>query len=727
MVTTPRKKRRPLRKRILNNSTNSNSTKKNSTKTTVKKKVNAKNSNRITINEQNEKGNAATVSKEEKEVVLRDGIIKFYLSPRGTALQKFCIENDFGSKVFRTRWNGSGLNGLKSKKKDAPPQPRLSVAMAKYDKWYANWQEGLRQQRVYAATSNNKRAPFTIHIDIEDDVSSNNGITATDNARDISKNSASVAVTVAAGAGAGDGGDTLCASHAVGKCKMESPVVFNLKAHVCYECKKPMHAICGSGERPKEVCFACYDKNNDNTNNSNDDTNKTNDDGDGDGDGGGDSPNSNSTDTAIPKKPRTSKLSPKEMKDILIAFYLQPDELKIGTFINQMDLISNQRAIRNHWIDSKLYEMKENSESVSYAFSNYDDWRQSENSTRCNINKDNGSQNQAIPEDVKQFMRELIKQLALCGQGLARKVVEQILAKALEDHNYFSRRTLDRFIESYKLKCKSVKNIDPVRISQVTPEKRDALFQKMDTVVQLCHRIDPDNCPWNDWASVDADCKFNIDEMSSDQTGKFRDKLLIPQEVKDRIFQATPQGDKTDRHVTVAMFSRADGKYRDKLNNIQGAPPPMIIHSKPERKEKDPSTATEKRIGLYDDSQELPEVDDRFLDGLDEYTDLGLKVFSSPNGSMTKVLFPEVCKHIIENLSPEQGENGKYTFVLMDCHVSRWNPIGLYLLFKHRVIPIFFPSHLSVVTQPQDNGVILYMHACLEDASLIPRLFASET
>lgn len=43
-------------------------------------------------------------------------------------------------------------------------------------------------------------------------------------------------------------------------------------------------------------------------------------------------------------------------------------------------------------------------------------------------------------------MQELIKQLAIYGQGLARKNFEKILVEAIEDHNHFSRRTLDKFI-----------------------------------------------------------------------------------------------------------------------------------------------------------------------------------------------------------------------------------------------------------------------------------------
>ena len=83
--------------------------------------------------------------------------------------------------------------------------------------------------------------------------------------------------------------------------------------------------------------------------------------------------------------------------------------------------------------------------------------------------------------------------------------------------------------------------------------------------------------------------------------------------------------------------------------------------------------------------------------------------------------------YYVKHLAPDQGPQGKYVFLLLDSHVSRWNPRALYILFKNRVIPIFFPSHLSIVCQPQDNGVIFFLHKCIKETSLLQRLYRSRT
>ena len=136
----------------------------------------------------------------------------------------------------------------------------------------------------------------------------------------------------------------------MGKCKVDSPVVHNLRAHVCSQCKKPMHAICGIGERPTEVCFACNDTNNDNTNDNidNDNINSVNDINNNDGD-------RVSGASTKPKKVRARTLSWKELRDFLISFYLHEDKnKKIATYMIENDLESNSKAIRRHWTCSGL-------------------------------------------------------------------------------------------------------------------------------------------------------------------------------------------------------------------------------------------------------------------------------------------------------------------------------------------------------------------------------------
>ena len=54
--------------------------------------------------------------------------------------------------------------------------------------------------------------------------------------------------------------------------------------------------------------------------------------------------------------------------------------------------------------------------------------------------------------------------------------------------------------------------------------------------------------------------------------------------------------------------------------------------------------------------------------------------------------------------------------------MSRWNPKAIVWCFENRVIPYYFPSHLTIHIQPQDNGVIAKVHRCINDAEEIPRL-----
>lgn len=210
---------------------NSNSNKKQlTTKIGKKKKVN-----------NNKTNSNSTSSKAEKEAAFREGMFKFYKTPRGVSLDTFCNENDFKYKAFNLRWNSSELRKMNPKKKHSPPPPSLSIAKLRYDEWYTTWQEGLRQQRAFAP-ANDKSTPFVIHIDDEIDKHGTNDSTANNGCGD-SSNGTSIGV---AGAGddnvGGDGKVIICASYAAGKCKTESPVVILPKAHVCIQCKQEADA-----------------------------------------------------------------------------------------------------------------------------------------------------------------------------------------------------------------------------------------------------------------------------------------------------------------------------------------------------------------------------------------------------------------------------------------------------------------------------------------------------
>ena len=52
----------------------------------------------------------------------------------------------------------------------------------------------------------------------------------------------------------------------------------------------------------------------------------------------------------------------------------------------------------------------------------------------------------------------------------------------------------------------------------------------------------------------------------------------------------------------MVVFSRGDGNYNDKEFGFEGAGIPIIIHTEQKSGKKDNTTATEKRIDLYDNA-----------------------------------------------------------------------------------------------------------------------------
>ena len=173
---------------------------------------------------------------------------------------------------------------------------------------------------------------------------------------------------------------------------------------------------------------------------------------------------------------------------------------------------------------------------------------------------------------------------------------------------------------------------------------------------------------------------------------------MIPKGVKNRIFQATPEGDRINCHMSLALFSTATGYYREEAAGVEGAVLPVLIHSTTKKNaKKDLQTTAENRIDLYNANLSHEEdVEPRFLRGLERFGGLDLKVCVSKNGSMTKELFLEVVNYFINQLPKHLGAGNQFSFLLLDGHVSRWHPVALFLLFKHNIIPVFFPSHTLI-------------------------------
>jgi hypothetical protein len=605
---------------------------------------------------------------------------------------KFLRERNITQRsVFEKRFKESGLNEMKKQK--VP----YKDAVAKYDSWFSDWKAALAEkQKINGAKA----------LSINTDFAETN--VEKDDRKETNRN-------------AENDGDKNT------DVKQEDDDTTNNKAVPSNKSKIFDGNSCGHSE----------DESEDDSKDESEDDSKDESEGECnvDKDSDSDSSNNNNTDkeeynhdaSNAKKKARGRKLSVETMKTIMTELYVRP--ISPYSILKEKNVIGNKNSVYRHWKQSGLPIMKEDGVHLARAMSLYDLWRADQRKKSEQANRKNGSLEKAIPVALEKFMHELIKQLALCGQGVGKKIASKVFEEAMKEWgvNHISRSTLNRFVHKYDLECRVVKNIDPARIAQVTPENRDAFFFRLNQVVALLHDLDPDNCPSTCWKDVDSKFIDNVDEMGSDNT-QHRDVLLIPKEVTQRLFQSTPEGDKSHRHVTVVVFSKSNGWYKDDAANISGAAPPMIIHSKPSMNKDKGASAIDKRMRLYEAGEDDDIiVDQSYLDGITPGNPLGLTIRTSTNGSMTKELFLDLVLHYVRHLGPEQGPRGKYTFLLTDSHVSRWHPKALFILMKNRVIPLYFPSHLSIVVQPQDNGVILFLHKCIEETVSNERLFRSDT
>jgi len=204
--------------------------------------------------------------------------------------------------------------------------------------------------------------------------------------------------------------------------------------------------------------------------------------------------------------------------------------------------------------------------------------------------------------------------------------------------------------------------------------------------------------------------------------------MLIPKEITSQIWQATPKGNQINCHLSLVVFSTANGQYKNDAAGIQGAPLPVLIHSSRKKNDKEILSPAKRRISLYNhDPDDDNHVDERYLTGLESFKNLDLKVFTTPKGSMEKETFVQMVPWMTARLPSHLGANGQYSFLLLDGHISRWHPKALFLLMKKRMIPIFFPSHTTIVAQPNDNGTIYKLHTCIEEAAQSERTFERDT
>ena len=271
------------------------------------------------------------------------------------------------------------------------------------------------------------------------------------------------------------------------------------------------------------------------------------------------------------------------------------------------------------------------------------------------------------------------------------------------------------------LKQASSSGIDPKRATKASPEVRAAMFAKLDSFVKLLHEMG--KCPYPNAASIPADYWGNMDEVGVDTT-KRRTKVTVGKST-DRAQQMTPGGDKCPFHVTICLFSKANGLYASQKEDKTGAVPPVVIHAtKTDDKIDNVSDMYIKGMGTQGENQSEREAY--------ETNEYGIKVLGTKNGSMTKKSFVSLARHIIYHTFVNEGYTKEdaneiamgrkqvpYKFRMLltiDGHSSRWNLEAIRMLMAVGIFFFYLPSHTSTWTQANDNGTNMSLHRTIEDS-----------
>jgi hypothetical protein len=165
------------------------------------------------------------------------------------------------------------------------------------------------------------------------------------------------------------------------------------------------------------------------------------------------------------------------------------------------------------------------------------------------------------------------------------------------------------------------------------------------------------------------------------------------------------------------------GKYKREDHKVEGAPGPFIIHAGGNKKKDEDCN----EAGSLDDEFRF---DPKYLSGLcnldvdpnnpkegHHSNPMNFDVRVTPNGSMDKQHFLDWSHHFVKNLPESQGKGKEAVFLTLDGHVSRSNLAAMRYLKENNVFVFFLPSHTSIWSQPNDCGVNLRFHACVEQVA----------
>ena len=323
--------------------------------------------------------------------------------------------------------------------------------------------------------------------------------------------------------------------------------------------------------------------------------------------------------------------------------------------------------------------------------------------------KDLHDGNRVMTVEQEDYLAELCKILAQSGNGLNRDEVLTCMNELAPGEKSYSQNAVDGFFKRHPdLKMGGSSGIDPLRAAQANEQIRDSYFCKLDYYIESLHAMK--RMKWDKMADIPKKNIYNMDELASDTT-KRRNKVAMDSSSTERTFMITPEGDRMPFHVTICLTTRADGQFVSPVGGIvEGAPPPVIIHSKAVSTKAAPD-ADPTKLGKGH-LNGLVKMEARFASIEEAYgknNDHGFLVLATANGSMKQSTMLPYAQHFVKNL-PKDRDTSEGVLLLMDGHSSRWDLASLKYFFDNNVYLFFFPSHTSIWSQPNDNGANMRLH-----------------
>jgi hypothetical protein len=166
---------------------------------------------------------------------------------------------------------------------------------------------------------------------------------------------------------------------------------------------------------------------------------------------------------------------------------------------------------------------------------------------------------------------QICRMLAAMGHGVTRpevlSVINNYLLRDVDERikEEASMKTVRNMINRHSDLAKIVNacSIDPKRAQSANKETRDAVFTKLENYTETLYAMG--KIPWKRFCDVPKERIYNMDEVSNDTT-KHRKKIIADNSSAARVFTITPEGDgKMDKHITMCITSRADGKSFENL------------------------------------------------------------------------------------------------------------------------------------------------------------------